>query len=171
MEQLNTSDLPDNCFPVSINVVGLSSNMPTEEGLDCLREAIDTIDDSLCRHVLALSIFNFDEKLFQQLLDTFVRTCSCKETLKLRLYELKAMLCAKQHSKNILNQAMEREVNLKLCEKKQNDRKTLVVTYNPKLPSVSKMVKHHRITMTKDSTLLELFPKPPMAAFKQPSNL
>ena len=54
---------------------------------------------------------------------------------------------------------------------KPNDRVILAVTYNPKLPSVSNIIKKHWTTMIKDEKMREVFPKPPMVAYKQPPNL
>jgi hypothetical protein len=56
-------------------------------------------------------------------------------------------------------------------EKKPNERVVLAVTYNPELPSISSIVKKHWITMTKDTKMLQTYPKPPMIAYKQPPNL
>ena len=55
--------------------------------------------------------------------------------------------------------------------KKENDRVILAITYNPKLPSVSKIIRKHWVTITKDPNMLKVFNKPPMLAFKQPPNL
>ena len=45
------------------------------------------------------------------------------------------------------------------------------VTFNPRLPSISGIIVKHWRTITKDKKMLEMFPKPPMVAFKQPPNL
>jgi hypothetical protein len=66
---------------------------------------------------------------------------------------------------------LDRKEILKKRVKKENDRVILAITYNPKLPSVSKIIKKHWITMTRDPTMLKTFKKPPMLAFKQPPNL
>jgi hypothetical protein len=41
-EILHERPLPWGAFPVSIDVVGLYSNIPTEEGLTCLEKALQT---------------------------------------------------------------------------------------------------------------------------------
>ena len=46
LEELKKEDLPDNCFPVSIDVVGLYNNIPHEEGIQCMKEALDEREDT-----------------------------------------------------------------------------------------------------------------------------
>jgi hypothetical protein len=79
IEQLNETTLPDDCFPVSIDVVGLYSNIPNEEGLNCFKEELNKRKDksvptdflaNLLRLVLVWNIFEFDSKLFLQLMGT-----------------------------------------------------------------------------------------------------
>jgi hypothetical protein len=313
-ENLNQEELPINAFPISIDVVGLYSNIPMEEGIECLREALNTRKDqttpttlliTLLTLVLSLNIFEFGTQLFQQLLGTamgtkvaptfanifmgkldkmilntsnncirfykrfiddilifwtsteedflefmtkinnlhetikfthsynisdksttyldmtiklkngkvvtdfyrkptdkiqyllpsschpshtfksipyslairLVRICSTKQILQQRLGELKTMLLSRKYNKNVVNAAIEkawsldRNQMLKKREKKQNDRVVLALTFNPKLPSVSKIINKHWKTMTKDPNLCKIFKKPPMLAFKQPPNL
>ena len=87
------------------------------------------------------------------------------------------MLLSRKYNKNIVNSAIKRALQLdrsetlKKVEKKPNERVVLAVTYNPKLPSISSIVKKHWITMTKDTKMLQTYPKPPMIAYKQPPNL
>ena len=59
----------------------------------------------------------------------------------------------------------------KVEKKKNNDRVTFAVKYHPSLPSVSMVVKKHWRTMVKEKKLLEIFPEPPMVAYKQHANL
>ena len=56
-------------------------------------------------------------------------------------------------------------------EKKPNNRVICALTFNRKLPSVSKVIHKHWKTMTTEPKLLNVFPKPPMVAFRQPKNL
>ena len=87
------------------------------------------------------------------------------------------MLLTRKYNKNLINEAikkaqtLDRSEILKKRHKKQNDRVVLAVTFNPKLPSLSNIVKKHWNTMTQDPILKKIFPKPPMLAFKQPPNL
>ena len=55
--------------------------------------------------------------------------------------------------------------------KKKNDRVTFVVTSNLKLPSISGIVNKHWRTLTRNPEAKEVFPLPPMVAYKQPPNL
>jgi hypothetical protein len=83
IEDLNTTTLPENTFPVSIDVVGLYSNIPNEEGLECFREELEKRKDktvptellvTLLRLVLVWNIFEFDTSLFLQLMGTAMGT-------------------------------------------------------------------------------------------------
>ena len=47
----------------------------------------------------------------------------------------------------------------------------LAITYNPKLPSIPQIVKKHWRTLVKDQKMKQIFPAPPMVAYKQPPNL
>jgi hypothetical protein len=73
IELLNNTPMPPNAFPVSIDVVGLYSNIPTEEGISAMRKALDTRKDKtvstptiidMLSHVLKLNIFEFDTELY-----------------------------------------------------------------------------------------------------------
>ena len=48
---------------------------------------------------------------------------------------------------------------------------TLAVKYHPGLPSLSRIVKTHWRTMTREPRLKEIFPEPPMVAYQQHTNL
>ena len=106
-----------------------------------------------------------------------VRICSTKELLNKRLEELKIMLLSRNYNKNVINAALskaktlDRSEILKRRQHRKNERVVLALTFNPKLPSVSKIIKKHWITMTQDPLMKKVFPKPPMLAFKQPPNL
>ena len=83
IETLNQTDIPEGSFPVSIDVTGLYSNIPHEEGLECLNEALDTRQDetvptnflvTLMRLVLMLNIFTFNGKYYIQKIGTAMGT-------------------------------------------------------------------------------------------------
>ena len=83
IETLNEKPIPDGAFPVSIDVTGLYSNIPHQEGLDCLKEALDTREDqsvptsfliTLMGLVLMWNIFEFDLRLFIQIIGTAMGT-------------------------------------------------------------------------------------------------
>ena len=94
-----------------------------------------------------------------------------------RLDELKEMLKSRKYNANIINSAitkaknLERKEVLKKVIKRKNERTVLAVTYHPKLPSISAIIKKHYRTMTKDPSAKKMFPLPPMLAYKQPPNL
>ena len=66
------------------------------------------------------------------------------------------MLMSRKYNKNIVKAAIEkakeipRSVALNKVTKSRNERPVLAITYNPKLPSVSKIVQKHWKTMVKD---------------------
>jgi hypothetical protein len=106
-----------------------------------------------------------------------VRICSSRENLKKRLEELKVMLLSRKYNKGVINAAIKRALEVDRREalikvtKKPNDRVICALTFNPKLPSVSHILQKHWKTMSADSKMLKIFPKPPMVAFRQPANL
>jgi hypothetical protein len=318
IEKLNETQLPPNSFPVSIDVVGLYTNIPTEEGITAMRRALDTQHDKtvttdtlieMLSHILKLNIFEFNNELYIQNIGTamgtraaptianifmneidekikncaingnnnpihfykryiddifviwtgtknkftnfanqinnlhptikftnefnyegksttfldltvsvinnkiktdlyrketdkvqyllpsschpthtfksvpyslalrLVRICSEKEDLTKRFKELEEMLLSRQCNKNIVKEAIEKASKLKdtdiikKVEKKSTNRVVLAVTYHHKLPSISNIIQKHWRTMTKDPITKEIFPLPPMIAFKQPPNL
>jgi hypothetical protein len=106
-----------------------------------------------------------------------LRICSDKDDLSKRLTELKEMLISRRYNKNIIQDSIEKVTKLDRLEilKKTNrpktDRVVLAITYHPKLPSVSNIIKKHWRTLNRDPKAREMFPQPPMIAFKQPPNL
>ena len=55
---------------------------------------------------------------------------------------------------------------------KTNNRPVLVLQYDPKLPSLSKIInKHYRSMVTQDQYLKDVFPLPPLVAYKRPRNV
>ena len=95
-----------------------------------------------------------------------VRICSDKSDLEKRLVELKDMLKSRNYNTNIVNAAiskaknLERKEVLKKVVKQKNERPVLAITYHPKLPSVSAIIKKHYRTMTKDPNTKKVFPAP-----------
>ena len=83
IETLNNAIIPPNAFPVSIDVVGLYSNIPTEEGISAMKRALETRPDKtvstttivkLLTHVLKLNIFEFNSDLYIQNIGTAMGT-------------------------------------------------------------------------------------------------
>ena len=87
------------------------------------------------------------------------------------------MLLSRKYNKGVINAAIKRALEVDRREalikvtKKPNDRVICALTFNPKLPSVSHILQKHWKTMSADSKMLKIFPKPPMVAFRQPANL
>ena len=61
---------------------------------------------------------------------------------------------------------------LRVFRKKSLDRPVFAITYDPRLPSISSaQAKHWRAMVSQDSYLAEVFPQPPLTAFKRQKNL
>ena len=106
-----------------------------------------------------------------------LRICSNRETLKVRLNELKLLLLTREYRERSIDEAiqrvlkMNREEALQYKPKKETNRTIFVLTYNPALPSVSKILQKHWRVMTQDPYLKEVFPQPPMVAFRRAKHL
>ena len=83
LEKLKTTPFPKDTFPVLIDVVGLYPNIPHAEALKCMEEALKTRTDKsvstkvlieLMELVLKYNIFEFNKKLFIQLIGTAIGT-------------------------------------------------------------------------------------------------
>ena len=87
------------------------------------------------------------------------------------------MLLSRQYNPSVINAAFKKLEGLKRLEvlkkvvRKKADRVVLALRYHPALPAVSEMISKHYKTMTNTLELKEVFPKPPMVAYKQPPNL
>ena len=63
--------------------------------------------------------------------------------------------------------AIPRQDALKKVEKKKQQRPVVVVQYNPRLPFITTIARRHWRTMvTQDPQLQEMFPDPPLIAYK-----
>ena len=108
-----------------------------------------------------------------------VRICSEPITRDIRLEELKSLLLARSYKPGIVNAAIDRaraiprNEALKKVVKNENESKRpiLVVPYDPRLPGIPAIVKKHWRTMTSDPHLKEIFPLPPLVAYKRPANI
>jgi hypothetical protein len=72
LEDWKNQTIPDDVFPVSINVVGLYTNIPHEEGLEIFRKALDKREEKtattdilveMLTKVLTTNIFEFNKEL------------------------------------------------------------------------------------------------------------
>ena len=101
-----------------------------------------------------------------------VRICSDEKSRDARLNELKQMLLSRNYSKNIINAAIARAVAIprsealkRVVREKSQDRPVFVITYDPRLPSIVKIVhKHYRTMIKKDPRMKRVFPAPPLIA-------
>ena len=106
-----------------------------------------------------------------------LRICSSKEALDKRLTELSTMLLSRNYNKNVVKnpisrvKELERSTALIKVTRPLNKRPVFALTYNPKLPSVPKIIKKHWKTLVKDQKMRKIFPLPPMVAYRQPPNL
>ena len=108
-----------------------------------------------------------------------VRICSLPEDRDKRLTELKNLLLSRDYKSGIINAAIEkakkitRNEALKKVETKpnQNRRPVFVVSYDPRLPSITGILNKHWRSMIKDPHLAEVFPHPPLVAYKRPNNI
>ena len=107
-----------------------------------------------------------------------VRICSRIEDRDKRFSELKSMLLARGYSAGIINAAIEKakkiprfEALKKVVGSKETERPVLVIHYDPRLPSVSQIIMKHYRTMVQDPHLKEVFPLPPLVAYRRQKNL
>ena len=107
-----------------------------------------------------------------------VRICSLTETREKRFSELKDMLLARDYSSNIIKAAIDRARNIprlealkKVIKPKTSDRPVFVIHYDPRLPSVNNILKKHYRVMIQDPKMKEVFPDPPIIAYKRQKNL
>ena len=89
------------------------------------------------------------------------------------------MLIARDYKKNIINSAIDKALKIprkeaikKVFRETNKDRVVFSIKYDPRLPSLSKIVqKHHRTMVEEDPRLKEIFKQPPMIAYKRHRNL
>ena len=84
-------------------------------------------------------------------------------------------MLARNYKAGVINDAIlkatniPREEALKKVRKKENERPVFVIQYDPRLPSISGIVKKHWRTMTSiDPKMKETFPFPPLVAYRVP---
>ena len=56
LEELKKEPLPENFFPISIEVVGLYNNIPHEEGIECMKEALDEREDQTITTLFSIAL-------------------------------------------------------------------------------------------------------------------
>ena len=108
-----------------------------------------------------------------------VRICSENDTRDLRLNELRQLLIDRNYSQSTINSAINRAKTISRSEAlryaatpRVNTRPVYVATYDPRLPNVQSIVQKHWRSMTSvDPYLAQVFPEPPLMAFKRQRNL
>jgi hypothetical protein len=108
-----------------------------------------------------------------------VRICSDPESRETRFNELKQMLLAREYRPGMIEAAIikARAVPRKkaiqfVASTKQQTRPVFVVSWDPRLPSIDAIQqKHWRSMTTMDPYLKEVFPQPPMTAYKRSTNI
>jgi hypothetical protein len=92
---------------------------------------------------------------------------------------MKSQLLDRGYSESLVDYALDkvkkipRLATLKQANKqKQTRRPVFAVTYNPRLPSISSLqAKHWRSMVGRNQYLKEVFPSPPLSAFRRQTNL
>ena len=108
------------------------------------------------------------------------RICSESESRDIRLSELKELLMSRKYRPSLVDNAIEkarkipRDIAIRKSPviEKRSSRPVLAITYDPRLPCIPQILKKHWRTMvTVDPHLAEIFPLPPLTAYRRPSNL
>ena len=105
------------------------------------------------------------------------RICQNDKTLKKRIQQYSEYFVACDYKRTDIHEEMRRvetisqEEALKPKEKTQVARIPLVVTYNPDLPPVRKIVYKRWKILHEDERLEKVFKNPPVVAFRKPKNL
>ena len=78
----------------------------------------------------------------------------------------------------MINSAIEKARNIprtkaleRVKKSKTSNRPVFVITFDPRLPSISGIIQKHWRTMKADPHLAETFPLPPLVAYKRPANI
>ena len=108
-----------------------------------------------------------------------VRICSNESNRDIRLDELNQLLLSRNYKPGIIRTAIERAKSIPRVEALNRVEKSavtrrpvFVLHYDPRLPSVTGIVKKHWRTMVStDPHLKEVFPLPPLVAYKRPPNI
>ena len=109
-----------------------------------------------------------------------VRTCTHEIDKDKRFQELKQFLIDRKYPSNLIERAIEkaRQVPRLLAlrkrrnNKKETKRPVFALTYDLRLPSINSIQSKHWRSMTnQDQHLKEVFPEPPMTAYKRQANL
>ena len=107
-----------------------------------------------------------------------VRIWSLQSDRDKRLTELRNMLIERDYKPGIIDAAIEkaRSIDRKDALKKvennnTNKRPVFIITYDPRLPSITEIVKKHWRSMVKDPYLADVFKKSALIAYKRAQNI
>jgi peptide-methionine (R)-S-oxide reductase len=166
---------PHDCFCRSTNSIPfLDTQVSVSNGqlvTDLYRKPTDR-----CQYLLPSSCHpvHITKNIPYSLCYRLVRICSDRNTLLSRFDELRNLLLSRDYPPSIIEQAISRALTiprseaLKKVTKKKMERVVYTTTYHPALPSYSSILKSAWKVMIQDSHLKEVFPKPPMVAYRQP---
>jgi hypothetical protein len=107
------------------------------------------------------------------------RICTKPEARDTRMQELKEMLIERKYKSSLIDAAIRRakqiprsEAIKRVAKPKQTKRPVFAVTWDPRLPNLSRVQeKHWRSMVSQDSYLRDAFPEPPLIAYKRQKNL
>ena len=103
--------------------------------------------------------------------------CSKEDDFKAQLILLKCKLLERGYRSRIINDAfarvalVDRTTSLRRKPKKKVNRVVLPIPFDPRLPSVSKIIHSFWKVMVKTPRLKRIFPDPPMVCWTRPKNL
>ena len=107
-----------------------------------------------------------------------VRIVSDPATLDKRLAELKGLLLSREYRPRVIDAAIEkaraipRHTALKKVVKTKNSKRVVfAITYDPRLPSISKIFRKHHEVLKEDPAMATIFPEPPLVAYRRPQSL
>ena len=108
-----------------------------------------------------------------------IRICSNPNQRDKRLRELSEKLQYREYSEHNINSAIQRALKVprkialqEVNKQKNTSRPVFAVTYDPRLPDIQKIVgKHWRSVSNSDQYFKEVYPKPPLTAYKRQRNI
>ena len=107
-----------------------------------------------------------------------VRVCTDISTRDTRHTELKNMLMEREYPESMVDNALRKAKAIhrstalkKVVAHKQTKRPIFATLYDPRLPNLQKIQLKHWLCMTQDPYLEEVFPEPPLVAFRRQKNI
>ena len=105
--------------------------------------------------------------------------CTKPENRDKRLAELKELLLAREYPESLIDRAVERAKKIprkvalyKVTKKITEERPIFALKFDPRMPSVPKLLaKHWRSMVSQNQYMKECFKKPPMTTFRKQPNL